>query len=52
MPLDTSSLGSNAWLAGFIDADGDFSIKLTGGYGSDDTLIRGRVQCVFSINQS
>lgn len=52
LPLNTSSLDSNPWLAGFIDADGHFSIKLTGGYGSDDTLSRGRVQCVFSINQS
>ena len=32
--------------------DGHFSIKLTGGYGSDDSESRGRVQCVFSINQS
>lgn len=52
LPLDTSSLDSNAWLAGFIDADGHFSIKLTGCYGSDDSETRGRVQCVFSINQS
>nr|QBG64931.1 LAGLIDADG endonuclease [Cordyceps cicadae] len=29
LPLDTSSLDSNAWLAGFIDTDGHFSIKLT-----------------------
>lgn len=27
LPLDTSPLGSNAWLAGFIDADGHFAIK-------------------------
>jgi hypothetical protein len=52
LPLDTSSLGSNAWLAGFIDTDGHFSLKLTGEYGSDDIVTRGRVQCVFSINQS
>lgn len=52
LPLDTSSLDSNAWLAGFIDADGHFSIKLSGNYGSDDSDARGRVQCVFSINQS
>ena len=32
--------------------DGHFSIKLTGGYGSYDSESRGRVQCVFSINQS
>lgn len=27
LPLDTSPLASNAWLAGFIDSDGCFSIK-------------------------
>lgn len=27
LPLDTSPLNSNSWLAGFIDADGSFSIK-------------------------
>lgn len=52
LPLDTSNLEDNAWLAGFIDSDGHFSIKLTGCYSSDDSNIRGRVQCVFSINQS
>ena len=52
LPLDNSSLDSNAWLAGFIDTDGHFSIKLTGNYGSDDSVTRGRVQCVFSLNQS
>lgn len=52
LPLDTSSLDSNAWLAGFIDTDGHFSIKLSGCYGSDNLESRGRVQCVFSLNQS
>lgn len=52
LPLDNSSLDSNAWLAGFIDSDGHFSIKLSGCYNSDDSNVRGRVQCVFSINQS
>jgi len=27
LPLDNSPLGSNAWLSGFIDADGYFAIK-------------------------
>ena len=27
LPLDTSGLSSNGWLAGFIDADGHFAIK-------------------------
>jgi len=52
LPLDNSSLDSNAWLAGFIDCDGNFSIKLSGCYSSDDSDVRGRVQCVFSLNQS
>lgn len=52
LSLDSSSLDSNAWLAGFIDTDGHFSIKLTGSYGSDEYQTRGRVQCVFSVNQS
>ena len=52
LPLDTSSLDSNGWLAGFIDTDGHFSVKLTGEYVSDDNVTRGRVQCVFSLNQS
>jgi len=52
LPLDKSGLDTNAWLAGFIDTDGHFSIKLTGCYASDDSEGRGRVQCVFSLNQS
>lgn len=52
LPLDISNLDSNAWLAGFIDSDGHFSIKLSGCYISDESSVRGRVQCVFSINQS
>lgn len=52
LPLDNSNLESNAWLAGFIDADGNFSIKLTGDYASGDSSVRGRVQCVFTLNQS
>lgn len=27
LPLDQSDLGSNAWLAGFIDADGSFQVR-------------------------
>lgn len=52
LPLDTSKLDSNPWLSGFIDSDGHFSVKLTGEYGSDLSKTRGRVQCVFTINQS
>lgn len=52
LPLGTNSLESNARLAGFIDRDGHFSIKLSGCYSSAYSLVRGRVQCVLSINQS
>nr|UEX92782.1 LAGLIDADG endonuclease [Ophiocordyceps lanpingensis] len=52
LPIDTSGLDSSAWLAGFIDTDGHFSIKLTGNYMSDDLESRGKVKCVFSLNQS
>ncbi len=52
LPLDNSDIGSNAWLAGFTDADGNFSIKLTGSYKSENITERGRIQCVFSINQN
>lgn len=51
LPLDTSDIGSNAWLAGFSDSDGNFFIRLIGKYASDESQDRGRVQCVFSINQ-
>lgn len=52
LPIDTSSIDSTVWLAGFIATDGHFSIKLTGCHGSDKLESRGRVQCVFSMNQS
>ena len=29
LPLDTSSLSSNSWAAGFTDADGNFAISIT-----------------------
>lgn len=56
MPIDTGNLDNNPWLAGFIDADGHFAIKLSGSYKSNESIenafLRGRVQCVFSMNQS
>lgn len=52
LPLEESEIGSNAWLAGFSDADGHFSVKLSGSHLSIDTNTRGRVKCVFSINQN
>lgn len=51
LPLDTSSLESNAWLAGMTDADGNFHISLEGVYGSNNSLVRGRVKCIFTITQ-
>jgi hypothetical protein len=51
LPLDASPIDSTAWLAGFSDSDGHFSVRLSGCYGSDESQGRGRVQCVFTINQ-
>lgn len=51
LPLDNSNIESNAWLAGFADADGHFQISLEGIYGSNNSLSRGRVKCTFSIKQ-
>ena len=50
--LDESDLYSNAWLAGFTDADRNFSVKLAGYYANNNLLNKdNRVKCVFSINQ-
>lgn len=51
LPLDVSDFGSNAWLAGFTDADGHFAIKVSGYYKDYSLNIRGHVICVFSVNQ-
>jgi len=51
LPLDNSNLESNAWLAGFTDADGTFHIGLYGVYGLNNSMAIGRVQCTFSITQ-
>ena len=37
LPLDTSSIDSNGWLAGFADSDAHFAIRLSGKYRSDDS---------------
>jgi hypothetical protein len=34
-----------------VDADGNFHISLEGVYGSNNSLVRGRVKCTFSIKQ-
>jgi hypothetical protein len=46
--LDNSPIGSNAWLAGFTDADGNFSITLTDRKKSGKVL-RTNVQTFFRI---
>lgn len=51
LPLDNSNLGYNPWLAGFTDADGNFIISLEGVYGLNNSKVRGRVMCTFSIMQ-
>uniref|UniRef100_UPI0030E0A255 LAGLIDADG endonuclease n=1 Tax=Daedaleopsis nitida TaxID=1140402 RepID=UPI0030E0A255 len=44
-PLNNSSLDSNAWLSGFIEADGHFSIRTT------TTSKYPRVECKFELSQ-
>ena len=55
-PLDDSSLGSNAWLAGFTCTDGHFQISLEDVYRFNKEYVslvpkRARVKCTFSIKQ-
>jgi len=38
-------------LAGFTDADGNFTIALEGPYGLNESFTRGRVKCIFIIGQ-
>jgi len=51
LPLDISKIESNAWLAGFADAQGHFQISLHGVYGSINYLSKAKVKCTFSIKQ-
>jgi LAGLIDADG endonuclease len=44
-PLNDSPLDSNAWLSGFIEADGHFSVKTT------ITSKYPKVECKFELNQ-
>ena len=45
LPLNTNSLSNNAWLAGFIEADGHFSVRttMTGKYP--------KIECKFELSQ-
>uniref|UniRef100_UPI002028ED1E hypothetical protein n=1 Tax=Russula rosea TaxID=176822 RepID=UPI002028ED1E len=44
-PLNNSSLDSNAWLSGFIEADGHFSVRTT------ITSKYSKVECKFELSQ-
>ena len=47
LPIDNSSLDSNAWLAGFIDADGHFSVRVS----IDKENKLKRIACSLEIEQ-
>ena len=52
--VDTSSLNSNAWLAGFIDADGAFKVRYTEKRIDEKTnkvLTKGRIEVRFALEQ-
>lgn len=52
LPLDNSNLGSNAWLAGFTDADGCFYIKLQGKYNiKNNSSMNNQIKSCFTITQ-
>jgi LAGLIDADG endonuclease len=47
LPLNTNSLNSDSWLAGFIDADGSFLIR----HSTLETSKKERIACSFVIEQ-
>lgn len=52
--IDTTSLNSNAWLSGFIDADGGFKVRYTEkriDFESKKVLTKGRIEVRFSLEQ-
>ena len=52
--VDTSSLNSNGWLAGFIDADGAFKVRYTEKRIDEKTnkvLTKGRIEVRFALEQ-
>lgn len=48
IPVDTSLLGSNAWLAGFIEADGSFQVRTS----LSDTCKQKRITIYFELSQA
>lgn len=57
LPLNSQSLATDSWLAGFIDADGSFYIRYTEvlsaktGSRSPHSKVRVRIACRLSIEQ-
>ena len=52
--VDTSSLNSNGWLSGFIDADGGFKVRYTEKRIDEKTnkvLTKGRIEVRFALEQ-
>lgn len=45
LPIDNTSLGQSSWLAGFIEADGHFSVRAT------ESLSINKVECKFTISK-
>lgn len=43
--IDSTSIDSNSWLAGFIDADGHFSVRCT------SSSVYPRIECKFELTQ-
>lgn len=48
LPLNTEPLDSNAWLAGFIEGDGHFYVRVTGA----KKINYGVVECRFELTQA
>lgn len=46
LPLDKTSLYSSCWLAGFIEADGHFSLRTT------ETVKSTKIECKFELSQA
>jgi hypothetical protein len=52
--VDTSSLNSNGWLSGFIDADGYFKLRYTDkriDVNTNKVLTKGRIEVTFALEQ-